>query len=211
MASLALVHSSEVDSGSDVAGETNLFNANHRAALLAIIRERSFKTGLFTLSSGKQSTQYFNMKPTMMDVNGAGLSARAFIDLMQKSDAEYVSGLEMGAVPVIGAMAALGSAIGHPVKTTFVRKRQKEHGTKELIEGLGPNESLTDKIVFVVDDVATSGKSILQAIEEVRRAGGIVTDAAALVNRNEGGDELLASHGVKLHHVFCATEVASSN
>jgi len=186
----------------------DVFSAAHRAELASIIRQRSFRTGRFTLASGKQSTLYFNMKPTMLDARGAELCARGFIALLQESGAEYVSGLEMGAVPVIGAMAAIGGLIGHPVKTTFVRKRKKEHGTKDLIEGLGPDETLMGRSVFVVDDVATTAGSILQAIEEVRDAGGIVTHAAALVNRQEGGDELLAQHGVKLLHVFSATEIA---
>jgi orotate phosphoribosyltransferase len=146
----------------------------------------------------------------MMDEQGAELAARAFIALLDQTNAEYVSGLEMGAVPVIGAMAAIGRLVGRPVKTTFVRKRLKEHGTKEMIEGLAPNESLSGKTVFVVDDVATSGRSILQAIREVRQAGGIVTDAAALVNRHEGGDQLMIDNGVRLHQVFAASEIANS-
>ena len=185
-----------------------ILSTTAREELKRIIREKSFKTGDFTLSSGKRSNVYFNLKPTMMDSRGSELAARAFISLMVELEAEYVSGLEMGAVPVIGAMAAVGPMIGYPVRTTFVRKRMKEHGTKELIEGLAPGESLQGKRVFVVDDVATSGQSILQAIEEVRRAGGIVTDAAALVNRHEGGEALLEAQDVKLHQVFAAAEIA---
>ena len=130
-----------------------LFSVQDRQTLLGIIREKSFKTGRFTLSSGQESNLYFNMKPTMMDPLGAALGARAFIELMLESGAEYVSGLEMGAVPAIGAMAAVGELLGLPVKTTFVRKRKKEHGTQDIIEGLGPNETLAGKTVFVVDDV----------------------------------------------------------
>src|SRR6476469_5330051 len=68
--------------------------------LLTLIRERSFKSGTFTLSSGKQSNLYFNMKPTMMHPRGAELSALAFLQIVRQLDVEYVSGLEMGAVPV---------------------------------------------------------------------------------------------------------------
>lgn len=174
--------------------------------LLNLVRERSFKSGAFTLSSGKHSNLYFNMKPTMMHPRGAELSALAFLRIVYQLDVEYVSGLEMGAVPVIGSMAAISSAQGAPIKTTFVRKRAKEHGTKDVIEGLGPDESLQGKKVLVVDDVATSGRSILIAIEEVRKAGGHVEHAACLVNREEGGRELLADHGIELHSVFTAAD-----
>ena len=211
MGSVAQLKPSSTNDDGSVRLIGEVFSDSDRNELRDIIRVRSFKTGKFTLSSGQESNLYFNMKPTMMDAHGAVLAARAFIALMDLTDAEYVSGLEMGAVPVIGAMAAVGGLIGRPVKTTFVRKRLKEHGTKEMIEGLGPGESLEGKNVFVVDDVATSGKSILQAIDEVRRSGGIVTDAAALVNRHEGGDRLMQDHGVRLHQVFAAAEIADGN
>lgn len=174
--------------------------------LLAIIQARSFKTGSFRLSSGKESTLYFNMKPTMMQPRGAELSARALLRIVNALGVEYISGLEMGAVPVIGSIAAISSADQTPVKTSFVRKRAKEHGTQDVIEGLGPDESLSGKTVLVIDDVATSGKSILQAADVIRRAGGIVAHAACLVNRNEGGAELLAAHGVELHSIFNASD-----
>ena len=183
----------------------SLLTSERRQKLHAIISSRSFREGSFTLSSGEKSSMYFNMKPTMMCAEGAALSAMAFLDIMRAARAEYVSGLEMGAVPAIGAMAAVSEVTGEPVATTFVRKRKKNHGTRDVIEGLGPDESLRGKRVFVIDDVATSGRSILNAIIEVRAAGGIVKDAAALVNRHEGGDQLLESEGVKLHQVFSAS------
>ena len=211
MGSVSQLKPSSRGDGEVVDTDSEILSTAEHLELRGIIFSRSFRQGNFTLSSGKKSSLYFNMKPTMMDARGAELAARAFIALMVKTQSDYVSGLEMGAVPVIGAMAAIGNLINHPVKSTFVRKRMKEHGTKELIEGLGPDESLSGKTVFVIDDVATSGKSIHQAIEEIRRAGGIVTHAAALVNRHEGGDELLLDHGVKLLEVFSAQEIAENN
>ena len=89
------------------------------AALLRIVRARSFKTGTFKLSSGKESNLYFNMKPTMMDPRGAELSARAFLEIAHHLGIADVSGLEMGAVPVIGAMVAISSVDGRPIKATF--------------------------------------------------------------------------------------------
>lgn len=181
-----------------------------RQELLGLVRERSFRTGQFRLASGRESSLYFNLKPTMMHPRGAELSARALLAIVRDTGAEYVSGLEMGAVPAIGAVAALGSAEGMPVKASFVRKRAKEHGTRDLVEGLGPDESLAGKPVLVIDDVATSGGSILKAAEEVRAAGGIVEHAACLVDREEGGAELLAEHGIRLHAVLRASDFAGT-
>ena len=180
--------------------------ADFVAELRELVRSRSFRTGSFTLSSGETSNIYFNLKQTMMHPRGAELSARALLDIVHAVGADYVSGLEMGAVPVIGSMAALSSAEGRPVGTTFVRKKAKGHGTQQVVEGLGPDESLEGKKVVVIDDVSTTGGSILQAIEAVRAAGATVTDAACIVNRAEGGDELLAGHGVRLHAVLHIAE-----
>jgi orotate phosphoribosyltransferase len=177
-----------------------------RRELFLIVKSRSFKTGSFKLSSGKESNLYFNMKPTMMHPKGAELVARLFLDVIHELEVDYISGLEMGAVPAIGSVAAISSFEGNPIRATFVRKRAKEHGTKDVIEGLGPDESLAGANVLVLDDVATSGKSILQAIEEVRKAGGIVDHAACIVNREEGSDDLLAEHRVTLHSIFHASE-----
>lgn len=177
-----------------------------RAELFELVRSRSFRREKVVLSSGRESDIYFNMKRTMLHPRGAELTARAFLHLVRELGADYVSGLEMGAVPVIGSMAAISSVEGDPVKATFVRKNAKKHGTGEVIEGLAPGETLAGASVLVVDDVATSGASILQAIQEIRKAGGTVEHAGCLIDREEGGFELLAAHGVRLSHVFTASE-----
>lgn len=175
---------------------------SRRGELFSLIKARSFKTGEFTLASGKKSNLYFNMKPTMMSAKGAALSAQAFLAVMEETDSSYVSGLEMGAVPIIGSMAAISALTGNEIAATFVRKAPKKHGTKDIIEGLGPDESLDGQRVLVVDDVATTGISILQATLAVREANGIVEHAACIVDRQEGATELLAENGVRLHSIF---------
>jgi orotate phosphoribosyltransferase len=171
------------------------------AELREMIRTRSFRLGKFILTSGRESDLFFNLKPTMMDPRGARLCAEAFLARVP-AGADYVAGLEMGAVPVISALAAISDVAGTPVKTVFVRKAAKEHGTREVIEGLAVGESLAGKRVLAVDDVATTGGSTLKAVEALRAAGAIVTDALVIVDRQEGGTEGLAAHGVRLASVF---------
>ncbi|MEI9990289.1 MAG: orotate phosphoribosyltransferase [Rhizomicrobium sp.] len=170
--------------------------------LLEIVRLRSSRRGHFRLASGLESELYFNLKPTMMDPRGAYLSARAFLARLEGRDVEFVGGLEMGAVPIIASLAAVSEIEGHPVRTFFVRKAPKSHGTMDLIEGLAPGETLSGKRVLVADDVATTGGSILKAIEAVRTAGAVVDAALVLVDREEGASEFLAQHGVTLLSVF---------
>jgi orotate phosphoribosyltransferase len=169
--------------------------------LLEMIRTRSMRLGKFTLASGRESDLYLNLKPTMMDPRGAHLCAKAFLDRVPPGT-DYVGGLEMGAVPVISALAAVSDIEGRPVKTFFVRKTAKDHGTKEVVEGLATGESLAGKKVLVTDDVATTGGSVIKAIEAARAAGAIVTDALVIVDRQEGGTEAMAAIGVRLASVF---------
>lgn len=196
MTALKIARPSELDSA-----------ARERDELRDIIRQRSFRLGKFTLASGRESDFYCNLKPTMMDARGAHLAGRAFLDVAADLGAGFVGGLEMGAVPLIASMAAISDIERRPVKTFFVRKKAKEHGTREVVEGLGPSESLDGANVLIADDVATTGGSILQAIEAARAAGAKVTDALVLVDREEGATEHLAKHGIRLHSIFRATEL----
>ena len=177
-----------------------------RAELFNLIDSRSFKEGEFLLSSGKMSNVFFDLKPTMMTAQGAELSAKSFLYFVQMLKVDSVSGLEMGAVPIIGAMAAVSSIFGTDLHTTFVRKKPKGHGTNVRLEGFSESETARDRSFLVIDDVATTGGSILNAIEAVREAGGVVEHAACLVDRQEGGTELLADTGVELHSVFRASD-----
>lgn len=179
-----------------------------KAELIGIVRARSFRRGRFTLASGRESELYFNLKPTMMDPRGAHLSARGFLDALDGVAVDWVGGLEMGAVPVISAFAALSDIEGRPVKTFFVRKAAKDHGTQEKVEGLGPNDSLAGQRVVIADDVATTAGSIFKAVEVARAAGATVDTAIVLLDRQEGGAEFLADNGIRLISVLTAADFA---
>ena len=148
---------------------------DERQQLLDLIRRRSFRQGgAFTLASGRTSTIYFNLKPAMLDPDGARLIGAALSAKAAALGADYVGGLEMGAVPLVAAAAAMSSVAGTPVRAVFVRKAAKEHGTRSLIEGLAEGESLSGRRVVVLEDVTTTGGSALKAIATLRDAGAIV-------------------------------------
>jgi orotate phosphoribosyltransferase len=179
-----------------------------RARLIALIRERSFRTGKFTLASGRESSLYFNLKPTLMLPEGAFLAARGLLALAQDTKPDFAAGLELGAVPILGAMAAVSFAAGEPLATFLVRKAPKDHGTKAAIEGLADGETLRGKRVIVVDDVTTTAGSTAKAIEAARAEGAIVEDAVSVVDREEGARENLAAIGVTLRSVLKARDFA---
>lgn len=186
-------------------------DAGAQAELLRIVKARSFREGRFQLASGGWSNLYFNMKPTMMDPAGGAMVAKAMLDRLHGEGAEFVGGLSVGAIPTLGAIAALSFIEGRPLPTFFVRQEAKQHGTKDLIEGLGPNDSLDGKRVVVIDDVATKGGSIMQAVKAARAAGAVIDTALVIVDREEGAKDLLQASGIRLTSLLSAHQFVSQS
>lgn len=180
-----------------------------RDALRTLLATRTLKRGDFLLVSGKRSRIYFNMKATMMTPEGAAQCARGLLSVLDGLDADYVAGLEMGAVPLLGGIAALSWDIGRPIGAVFVRKAAKAHGTSLMVEGLDDTggESLQGKHIVLIDDVATSGGSILKAADQIEAAGGIMKDAIVILDREQGADANLKERGITLHALFTATDL----
>ena len=177
-----------------------------RARLVEIIRKRSFGRGEITLASGRKSDFYFNLKPTMLDPEGAALLAELTYEALKDDRLDYIGGLEMGAVPLAGAVAQISWLKGHPIAAFFVRKKPKEHGAKLAVEGLAKNESLKGKRVVIVEDVTTTGDSALKAVDAVRDAGGEVVLVLTMVDREEGAVENFAQAGLAFRWLFRASE-----
>jgi orotate phosphoribosyltransferase len=177
-----------------------------RARLRDIIHVRSFGYGEVKLASGRVSNFYFNLKPTMLDAEGAALLGALTLDALAGERIDYIGGLEMGAVPIAGAVAQLSFMTGAPVQAFFVRKKPKEHGAKLSIEGLMPGESLRGKRVVVVEDVTTTGGSAVKAIEPVRDAGAEIAFVLSIVDREEGATENFAAMGLDFRVLYRASE-----
>ena len=181
----------------------------HEQRLFDLIKSRSFATGDFTLASGKKSNLYFNMKPTMMTAEGSHLCARAFYERLIAENIDYIGGLEMGAVPIAAATAAYSFTQGKPIQSFFVRKKAKDYGAKQLVEGLAPGESIAGKRIAIAEDVTTTGGSALQAIAAAREAGAQVDLLISILDREEGALDLLRDNGVRLTSVFSASDFVS--
>jgi orotate phosphoribosyltransferase len=170
-----------------------------RERLIAIIKTRSFQSGKeIKLASGRTSTYYFNMKPTMLDAEGSHLIATLILEKIAALKADLIGGLEMGAVPLASAVAAVSHGAGTPINAFFVRKQAKEHGTRSLIEGLPAGDTLQGKRVVIVEDVTTTGGSAIKAAETVRAEGGEVVGVVTVVDRQEGAGEAFARAGLTL-------------
>jgi orotate phosphoribosyltransferase len=177
-----------------------------RARLQKIIAARSFGRGEVTLASGRKSDFYFNLKPTMMNPEGAALLAELTLDALKDGKYDYVGGLEMGAVPLAGAIAQLSWINAHPIAAFFVRKKPKDYGAKAQVEGLAKGESLQGKRIVIIEDVTTTGGSALKVVESVREAGGEVALVLTMVDREEGAAETFREAGLPFKALFRASE-----
>jgi orotate phosphoribosyltransferase len=171
--------------------------------LIEIVKVRSFSAGGETkLVSGRSTNFYFNMKPSMLHPESAHLIATLTLEALRGARAEYIGGLEIGAVPLATAVAVLSHAQGRPLGAFFVRKQAKEHGAKKLVEGLAPNESLQGKRVVILEDVTTTGGSSMKAVEAVKAEGGNIARVISIVDRLEGAADSFKAAGIPFSAVL---------
>lgn len=176
-----------------------------REKLRQIIAERSFSRGnSFVLASGKSSNFYFDMKQTMLDPEGLNLIADLILEKTQGLSAKYIGGLVMGAVPIAVAVLMKSNATANPLQGFWIRKEAKEHGTRRLADGYLPDGS----DVLIVEDVTTSGGSVLQAVNEVRGRNCKVNAVITIVDRGDGAKDRLAAEGIELVSLFGISDFA---
>lgn len=159
-----------------------------RRRLLELFKARAVLFGRFTLASGRESTYYINSKKALFHSETAALLAEAIWEQTHDLDIQSIGGLEVGAIPMATAAVIHYHRMGRTLEGFFVRKEAKGHGSKERIEGVLP----AGANVAMVDDVLTTGGSVMQAIEEVEKAGAKVAAVVCIVDRLEGARELLA-------------------
>jgi orotate phosphoribosyltransferase len=161
--------------------------------LAEVLKEKSLKFGHFILASGRSSKYYIDGKLTCFDPVGAVTVADAILDAIRDMDVDAVGGMDMGATPIVAAVACQSLHAGRPLPTFVVRKDVKSHGTKKVIEGPIPPAPCR---VVIVDDVVTTGESILKAIDATLERGCEVVLAISVLDRNAGATEALARRGI---------------
>ena len=166
----------------------------------AALVEQALLEGDFVLRSGKRSSWYldkyrFETQPALLRDLGDRLAAAA---AEAEPDAVRLAGPALGAV-ALAASAAMASGLPFII----VRGEAKEHGTGNRIEGpFEPGE-----LVCLVEDVVTSGGALVEAVGALREAGLVVRHALCVVDREEGGTDALARHGVRLQPLYRASEL----
>ena len=158
------------------------------------------------LSSGKKSNYYIDMRKVTLMPEGAYLCASIMLDMIKNEKIDMIGGPTLGPDPITGAINILNFSAGKKINSFIIRKSAKEHGKKLQIEG--PALRKGDDVV-IIDDVATSGKSLLMSINVLLSYGVHVKKAVCIVDRCEGAREVLKKAGCGLISVFNISEIHS--
>jgi orotate phosphoribosyltransferase len=167
-----------------------LFECN-RARLLDLLKRLAYEEREVILSSGQKSNFYIDCKQAVLSAEGHFLVGWLFNRVIAENapEVEAVGGLTMGADPLASAVATVSYLGGRPLDAFYVRKEAKGHGTAQWLEGrklLRPGMP-----VAILEDVVTTGGSALKAITRAREFGLKVNLIVGLVDREEGGREVL--------------------
>jgi orotate phosphoribosyltransferase len=160
----------------------------------------AYLEGDFVLRSGRRSRYYLDKYrfETVPDLLGP-LAERIAVSV-----AEHEPGAVRLAAPELGAVAlAAAASLASQLPFLIVRKQAKGYGTRNILEGV----SESGELVCLIEDVVTSGGAALQAVEAVREAGLVCRTAVCVVDREEGGSDALARHGVRLWPLFRASDL----
>lgn len=174
-----------------------------RQFLLDLFCQLAYKEGDFVLSSGQRSTYYINGKQVTLHPQGAYSIGRLLLAQLPL-DTQAVAGLTLGADPIVSAVSVVSAYEKRPIPALIIRKEAKGHGTMAYIEG--PTLPPKAKVV-VLEDVVTTGQSALKAVERLQEAGYSVEQVIALVDRQQGGEELYKASGLKFEAVFSIVDL----
>ncbi len=170
----------------------------HLQRLLNIFQRDAFKTGDFTLASGKKSTYYINSKNVLFKGQVLDPLGEILYRVLKSYDVKVAGGLELGAIPMTNAWATRYAQVWGQADGFVVRKKLKDHGVAAAIEGCLPAGAR----VAILDDVVTTGSSLVTAIDAVVQAGGTPVVAVAIVDRLDGAAELMKARGIPFISLF---------
>ena len=156
--------------------------------------------GDFTLASGKRSDYYFDSKQLTLDPRGALFVTKCLVRKLDALGIKYVGGTAYSGIP-LASQVALYSEIrnGDPIMAFYHRKEAKGHGTNSVLDGKRPP---ADTSVVILEDVVTTGDSLLRAIRLAEEDGCRVAYAMTLVDRDEGGRQKVKAAGYKFWSLF---------
>jgi orotate phosphoribosyltransferase len=159
---------------------------NEKEVIYRLLKDHAYRfhSEGIKLASGKISQHYFNAKEVICRREGGLAFARWALSVLAEFEVIAIGGLEIGAVPPASMISVLSSE-ERPLNSFIVRKKPKDHGLPNAVEGVLPKGAR----VAIIEDVVTSGGSALQAIHAVEAAGATVAVVIALLDRQEDKKE----------------------
>ncbi|MGB9496967.1 MAG: orotate phosphoribosyltransferase [Dissulfuribacterales bacterium] len=172
-----------------------------------MIFELSYREGTFRLTSGKKSDFYIDCKQTTLSAEGAYLCGKLLYNCILQSGIGIsgVGGMTLGADPLVTAVSVVSFIEGRPIPAFIIRKEAKGHGTGSWIEGKS-NISPGSRVALV-EDVVTTGGTLIKAIERTREEGYEVARILTVVDREEGGRKALSNAGYELSALFTRGDI----
>jgi orotate phosphoribosyltransferase len=177
-----------------------LMDEQRKNLLKLLTTHQVIQFGKFTLASGRESDYYVDMKKAITDPRILSQIGEMMAEKIKGKRVDKVAGPALGAVPIATAVSLTSG-----IPMLMIRKSKKGYGTSKLIEG----ELKQDDRVVVVEDVTTTGNSLLKAVEAVKDSGGLVVRALVAVDREEGARENLLKKGVKLEPLVTKSDFSS--
>lgn len=177
-----------------------LMDEQRKNLLKLLTTHQVIQFGKFTLASGRESDYYVDMKKAITDPCILSQIGEMMAEKIKDERVDKVAGPALGAVPIATAVSLTSG-----IPMLMIRKSKKGYGTSKLIEG----ELKQDDRVVVVEDVTTTGNSLLKAVEAVKDSGGLVVRALVAVDREEGARENLLKKGVKLEPLVTKSDFSS--
>jgi orotate phosphoribosyltransferase len=180
--------------------------SGYREKLMKLLIEKSVKysdNAEFKLASGRMSNFYIDCRKVTHNAEGKYLIGNIVFNMIKDLPIDAIGGLTLGADPIADAVAYTAFLNKKAVNSFVVRKEQKDHGLKKLVEG----DVQTGSRVVIVDDVITTGGSTIKAITAARTEGLEVELVIVLVDREEGGREEITKYISAVRPLFTKTEL----
>jgi orotate phosphoribosyltransferase len=182
-------------------GQLLPFDVMEKARFVSLFKEcGAIQFGHFILTSGAESTYYIDIKRASTDPKILGIIAQEMKKYTKGCD--MLAGMELGAVPLIVALS-----LKTQLPYAIVRKQQRDHGTGKKIEG----QDVKGKKVLIIEDVTTSGGSVVATIQSIREAGGITNTVLVVVDRDSGAFEKMKSLDVTLIPLLSIHDILHQN
>jgi orotate phosphoribosyltransferase len=169
--------------------------------LLELLRTHAYKKGEFVLASGRKSNFFIDCKQVILRAEGHALVGSVMLSSLERFfPLDAVAAVAVGGCPLASAVSMASHARGEDIDALFIRRERKDHGTGRQIDGTGALAGPSR--VAVLEDVLTTGGSLRFAVDLLMEAGHEVVAGLVLVNREEGGEEVLADLGIPLVSIF---------